>query len=96
MKSRITKRFRKAFSKLPDPLKRQTRQAYRLFLENPRHPSLRFKQVHSVLPVYSARVSLVYPVVGVLKDDTVIWFWVGIHAEYEKLLKNIRSGLTRP
>lgn len=96
MKSRITKQFRKTFSELPDQVKRQTRQAYRLFIENPRHPSLRFKQVHAVLPIYSARISLDYRAVGVLRVDTVIWFWVGIHGEYEKLLKRIRGGLTRP
>jgi hypothetical protein len=67
-----------------------------LFIENPRHPSLRFKQVHSVLPVYSARVSLDYRAAGVLEGDTVIWFWVGIHGEYEKLLKSMRGSLTGP
>lgn len=29
-------------------------------------------------------------VVGVMKDSqTIVWFWIGSHAEYDKLLKNL-------
>ena len=96
MKSRTTRRFRDAFSGLPEHVKRQIRHAHQLFIENPRHPSLRFKQIHSVLPVYSARVGLDYRALGVLEGDTVIWFWVGIHGEYEKLLDSMRGGPALP
>ena len=43
------------------------------------YPSLRFKKVHATLPIYSARVDLDWRAVGVLKDGTLIWFWVGSH-----------------
>ncbi|WP_315790133.1 hypothetical protein [Fischerella sp. JS2] len=86
MKSRTTAQFRKAFADLPEQVQEQTRQAYRQFKQDPAHPSLRFKKVHSELPIYSARISKSYRAVGQLDGDTVIWFWVGSHAEYDKLL----------
>ncbi|GET42633.1 type II toxin-antitoxin system RelE family toxin [Microseira wollei] len=86
MKSRTTAQFRKAFANLPEKIQQQTREAYRQFKENPNHPSLKFKKVHPELPIYSARISKGYRAVGQLEGDTVIWFWVGSHAEYDKLL----------
>ncbi|MDJ0534051.1 MAG: hypothetical protein QNJ70_16445 [Xenococcaceae cyanobacterium MO_207.B15] len=86
MNSRTTIQFRKNFSNLPKQIQQQTRQAYRLFKQNPQHPSLRFKKVHSELPVYSARITKNYHAVGILEDNTIIWFWVGTHGDYDKLL----------
>ncbi|WP_442932815.1 type II toxin-antitoxin system RelE family toxin [Microcoleus sp. herbarium13] len=86
MKSSTTIEFRKLFADLPEQVRDQTRAAYRQFKEDPSHPSLRFKKVHPELPIYSARISRNYRAVGQLDGDTVIWFWVGSHAEYHKLL----------
>lgn len=58
MISKTNKRFRDAFQALPEPVKRHARQAYRLFRENPRHPSLQFKEVEGVASVYSVRIGL--------------------------------------
>ena len=58
-----------------------------MWSENPDHPSLRFKKVHSKLPIYSVRVDLDWRAVGVMEGDMVLWFWVGPHDEYEKLLR---------
>jgi hypothetical protein len=44
VKSRITERFAQSFSQLPGEAQQQTRATYRLFLQNPHHPSLHFKQ----------------------------------------------------
>ncbi|XZN93294.1 MAG: hypothetical protein ACM65M_10925 [Microcoleus sp.] len=67
----------------------QTREAYRQFQENPSYPSLRFKKVPPELPIYSARISNNYRAVGQLDGDTAIWFWVGSHAEYDRLLSHL-------
>ena len=67
----------------------QARLAYRLFRQDPRHPSLRFKQVHPVRPIFSARVGMGYRAVAVREEGTVIWFWIGTHADYDKLLKQL-------
>jgi hypothetical protein len=89
VKSRTTIEFRKLFANLPEQVQEQTRGAYCQFKENPSHPSLRFKKVHPELPIYSARISKNYRAVGQLEGDTVIWFWVGSHAEYDKLLEQL-------
>ena len=60
-----------------------------LFRQNPYHPSLQFKQVHNIEPVYSVRITLNYRAVGVLSGDEIVWFWVGKHDEYETLLRNL-------
>lgn len=86
MKSRTTAQFRKLFADLPEQVQEQTRAAYRQFKENPNHPSLRFKKVHPELPIYSARVSKNYRAVGQLDEGTIIWFWIGSHSEYDRLL----------
>lgn len=86
MKSRTTVQFRKLFADLPESIREQTRKAYRQFTQDPSYPSLRFKKVHPKLPIYSARINRDYRVVGQLEDDTVIWFWIGSHAEYDLLL----------
>ena len=74
------------FADLPAQIQEQARIAYQQFQQDPSYPSLRFKKVHPKLPIYSARINRDYRVVGQLDEDTVIWFWVGSHAEYNRLL----------
>jgi hypothetical protein len=50
MNSNTTDKFRKAFAELPADVQKQARQAYRLFIENPFHPSLHFKLIHPTVP----------------------------------------------
>ncbi|MCC7117193.1 MAG: hypothetical protein IT310_01605 [Anaerolineales bacterium] len=88
---RITEKFRKAFAELPADVQNQARQAYRLFIENPHHPGLHFKSVHSSRPIYSIRVGLNYRVVGTRASDEIIWFWIGSHAEYNKLIRMFKK-----
>jgi hypothetical protein len=70
-------------------VRNQARVAYRLFNANPYHSSLHFKQVHAVQPVYSARVGRNYRVVGLFEDGVVVWFWMGPHEQYERLLAGL-------
>jgi mRNA-degrading endonuclease RelE of RelBE toxin-antitoxin system len=87
--SRTTKRFRQAFSKLPKSVQRQAREAYKLFQQDPSHPRLRFKRVHSQKPVYSVRINIDYRAVGIRDKDEIVWFWIGAHREYDKLLQSL-------
>jgi hypothetical protein len=89
VKSRTTAQFRKMLADLSGQVKEKTREAYRQFKKDPSYPSLRFKKVHPQLPIYSVRISRDYRAVGQLDEDTVIWFWVGSHAEYDKLLNRL-------
>lgn len=84
--SRTTARFRRTFADLPAAVQQQARRAYRLFSQNPQHPSLRFRQVHLNPPIYSARVGIHYRAVAVRDGEAMVWFWIGPHAEYDYLL----------
>jgi hypothetical protein len=89
VRSRATPRFWAAYRELPTEIRSLAQKAYRLFQENPGHPSLHFKKVHDRDPIYSTRVTLVYRAVGLLEDDEITWFWIGTHAEYDRLLDQL-------
>jgi hypothetical protein len=89
MKSVTTEKFRLLLASATSERQARIKDAYRLWKENPGHPSLRFKKVHSRLPIYSVRVDLDWRAVGILKDETLVWFWVGPHSQYEALLKSL-------
>jgi hypothetical protein len=86
VKSRTTKQFRAAFEVLPEQIKRQARSAYRLFQQDPRHPSLSFKPIEGFENLYSVRINLQYRALGTMRDDGIVWFWIGSHGDYDKLL----------
>lgn len=86
MKSRLTPEFRKCFERLPLRVQEQARKAYGLFKENPYHPSLHFKCVDTQEAIYSARVGISYRVLGTKEGDTILWYWIGTHEEYNKLI----------
>lgn len=90
MISRTTASFRRALSKLPPEARRHARRAYRQFKHDPSQPSLRFKAIHAEDPIYSARVGMHYRAVGVLTGKEMIWFWIGTHAEYDRLIARRR------
>lgn len=89
MRSRTTRRFRQMLARLPVAIRRQAAAAYRLFSADPHHPSLHFKKVHPSLPIYSARVNDDFRVVGQMRTDGIVWFWIGKHEEYDRLLKSL-------
>lgn len=51
------------------------------------HPSLQFERVHQTEPLYSVRIGLGWRALGLLEDDTIAWFWIGSHADYDRLIK---------
>ena len=89
MNSRTTARFRRLYAALPERVRHQAREAYRTFQRDTSHPSLRFKPVHQTLPIYSARVGLGYRALAVRQGAGWVWFWIGAHAEHERLLKQL-------
>ena len=86
MKSVTTLRFRKAYNQLPERIKEQAKRNYSLWKEDPAHPGLHFKQVHKTQPIYSIRVGISYRALGIKQGNTMVWFWIGSHSEYDKLI----------
>ncbi|MGL4498413.1 MAG: hypothetical protein ACRCU2_05060 [Planktothrix sp.] len=90
MKSELTDGFIQQFANLPERVKKTARKNYKLWKQNPSHPSLEFKNLNTTEPVYSVRVGVGWRAVGVMKNsDTIIRFWIGSHSDYDKLLKNL-------
>lgn len=89
MISHTTRRFRQSFRALPAPVRRQVRAAYERFRQNPNHPSLHFKPIHASRPIYSVRIGLGYRAVGILQDAEIVWFWIGSHANYDRLVSQL-------
>lgn len=88
MRSRRTRHFKDLFDALPLDVQQQARRAYRQFRDNPRHGSLRFKGVRSEDAVYSVRINQDYRALGKRDSDGegMLWFWIGSHADYERIL----------
>ena len=84
MKSATLPSFWTAYEPLELEIKQRARKAYRLWAQNPFHPSLRFKCINTEEGIWSARITLGYRAIGLLEGDTVTWFWIGNHDEYER------------
>ncbi|WP_445301497.1 ParE family toxin-like protein [Microcoleus sp. LAD1_D5] len=76
--------FWEKYNSLDSTVKEQARKAYRFWLENPFHRSLHFKCINQEENIWSARITRGYRAVGILQGDTVTWFWIGNHDDYER------------
>lgn len=86
MRPVTTQRFRKAFENLPKEIQERAWKPYNLWKQDNYRPSLHFKQIHHEQPIYSVRVGLSYRALGIKKEETMIWFWIGSHEDYNKLI----------
>jgi len=77
-------RFWRHFESLPPEVQQLARENFELLKSNPRHPSLQFKRVGSY---WSVRVGRSYRALGVESSDGVLWFWIGSHEDYKRLIR---------
>ena len=84
MKSDTLPSFWDGYRKLDESIRHKARKTYVVWLENPFHPSLRFKCVNHSEDIWSVRITRSYRALGILEDDVVTWFWIGNHDEYER------------
>ena len=90
MKSELSTNFLSEFSKLPEHIKKTARKNYKLWKENQRHPSLEFKEIDSREKMWSIRVGIGWRALGKMNgQEKIIWFWIGSHSSYDKLIKGI-------
>jgi hypothetical protein len=69
---------------LPAAVRTQADKQFALLKANPSHPSLRRKKVGRFWP---ARVNAEIRALAVQIEDTFVWFWIGDHREYDRLIK---------
>lgn len=84
MKSAVLPSFWVEYRQLSNDVRQSAWKAYRLWAENPFHPSLHFKCINSQEDIWSVRVTRGYRALGILDGDTVTWFWIGSHDDYER------------
>jgi len=84
MKSNTLPSFWAAYRSLDESLRRRAQKAYRLWAGNPYHPSLRFKCINAEESIWSVRITRGYRALGVWEGDSVTWFWIGSHDDYER------------
>jgi plasmid maintenance system killer protein len=83
--SRVRPSFWRAYELLDSRVKESARRSYRIFAEDPSHPSLRFKKLGGYQNIWSVRINEQYRAVGERLGDTVIWVWIGSHNDFDKL-----------
>ena len=79
-------RFWKHYNSLPEQVQQLADKNYALLRADPFHPSLHFKKVGKDKHLWSVRVGEHYRALGLDKSEGVVWFWIGTHAEYDKIL----------
>jgi hypothetical protein len=65
------------------PVRKLADANFGLLKSDPRHPSLQFKRVGRY---WSVRVGLRYRALAADVDGGYLWFWIGSHADYDKLI----------
>lgn len=58
---------------------------FELLMLNPKHPSLHLKKVGRY---WSVRAGIHYRALAVDVEEGLLWFWIGTHAEYDKLINS--------
>lgn len=84
MSHRASTRFWQAYHNLPPEVQRLADQCYEMLQVDSRHPSLRFKKVGRF---WSVRIGLHWRAIAVEDGDDLVWFWIGPHDEYDRLLQ---------
>lgn len=71
----------------PDIRERADKQ-FALLKQNPHHPSLQFKKIgeRHGHEIWSARVSLKDRALAIRREDGYLWFWIGDHKAYDRLI----------
>ena len=75
--------FWECYNQLPDAIRKLADKNFTLLKADPGHPSLHFKKVGRFR---SARVGRNFRALAVEIDDGLLWFWIGNHAEYDRLI----------
>jgi hypothetical protein len=83
VKHRATPRFWRCYERLPKDVRTLADRCYAQLKADPKHPSLHFKRVGTI---WSVRVGLHHRALAAGSGNDRIWFWIGSHADYDRLL----------
>jgi len=83
VKHSASPKFWAAYEALPASIRTLADGNFELLKRDPRHPSLQFKKVGKY---WSVRVGLRYRALAAQTSDTCVWFWIGSHADYDRII----------
>ncbi len=78
--------FWRCYRQLSEKVQSLADKNHQLLLADPQHPSLQLKKVGTAKQLWSVRVGIHHRALGLDKPEGIVWFWVGPHSEYDKLL----------
>jgi mRNA-degrading endonuclease RelE of RelBE toxin-antitoxin system len=84
MKHHTSSSFWACYESLPSNIRTIADKNFQLIKENLQHPSLHTKKVGKY---FSVRIGKKYRALAVEVDDGLLWFWIGIHSEYDRLIE---------
>lgn len=90
MRSRMSPAFREQLRNLPGPIAAAAEKAFHIWRRDRNHPSIEFKLVKKKQRVWSARISLHWRALAAERSEGFLWFWIGSHAEYDRVLKTFK------
>jgi len=76
--------FWACYHQLPVAMQRLADTNYELLRADPRHPSLHLKRVGKL---WSVRVGIGYRALALDGEDGLIWYWIGSHADYDRVIQ---------
>jgi hypothetical protein len=79
-------RFWRHYGRLPEEVQDLADRSFELLKANPYHPSLHLKKIGGAKQLWSVRVGAHYRALGVEKPEGIVWFWIGSHADYDRIL----------
>ena len=83
MKHFASARFWCRHRALPKPVQELATKNLQLLKSDQTHPSLHFKKVGKY---FSIRIGLSYRALSVEIPEGLLWFWIGNHSEYDRLI----------
>ncbi len=75
--------FWRGYDRLPAHIRKLADRNFESLKADPSHPSLHFKPAGRY---WSVRVGIQFRALAIRDGDDFIWFWIGSHAEYDRLL----------
>jgi len=75
--------FWEQYEKLPTAIRKLADKNFELLKVDQKHPSLHLKKAGKY---WSVRVGTKYRALGIDVNEGILWFWIGTHAEYDRLL----------
>ena len=71
------------YRQLPPDVRELADKNFLLLKNHPRHPSVWLKKVGNI---WSARIGFRYRALAKEREEGLVWFWIGIHGAYDKLI----------